>query len=73
MVLGMSNDHIGYIIPAEQYDVRGANAAGIAQPSLEMTNYEESLSTGRCTGDQIQNALVEIGAELDVLGVGEGR
>ena len=34
MVLGMANDHIGYIIPAEQYDVRGANAVGIAQPSL---------------------------------------
>jgi hypothetical protein len=73
MVFGMANDHIGYIIPAEQYDIRGANAAGIAQPSLEMTNYEESLSTGRCTGDQIQNALVEIGTELGVLGPGEGR
>lgn len=73
MVFGMANDHIGYIIPAEQYDMRGANAVGIAQPSIEMTNYEESLSTGRCTGDQIQNALVEIGASLDVLGVGEGR
>lgn len=73
MVFGMANDHIGYIIPAEQYDVRGANAVGIAQPSIEMTNYEESLSTGRCTGDQIQNALIEIGAELDVLGAGEGR
>ena len=73
MVFGMANDHIGYIIPAEQYDVRGANAVGIAQPSIEMTNYEESLSTGRCTGDQILNALVEIGAELDVIGPGEGR
>jgi hypothetical protein len=73
MVFGMANDHIGYIIPAEQYDVRGANAVGIAQPSIEMTNYEESLSTGRCTGDQIQNALIEIGAALDVLGPGEGR
>lgn len=73
MVFGMANDHIGYIIPAEQYDVRGANAAGIAQPSIEMTNYEESLSTGRCTGDQIQNALIEIGTNLDVLGPGEGR
>ena len=73
MVFGMANDHIGYIIPAEQYDVRGANAAGIAQPSVEMTNYEESLSTGRCTGDQIQNALIEIGTGLDVLGAGEGR
>ena len=73
MVFGMANDHIGYIIPAEQYDVRGANAVGIAQPSLEMTNYEESLSTGRCTGDQIQNALIEIGQNLNVLGPGEGR
>ncbi|MGH2807008.1 MAG: hypothetical protein ACRDKT_07010 [Actinomycetota bacterium] len=73
MVFGMANDHIGYIIPAEQYDVRGANAAGIAQPSIEMTNYEESLSTGRCTGDQIQNALIEIGTNLGVLGPGEGR
>jgi hypothetical protein len=73
MVFGMANDHIGYIIPAEQYDVRGANAVGIAQPSLEMTNYEESLSTGRCTGDQIQNQLVEIGTNLGVLGPGEGR
>ena len=35
MVFGMANDHIGYIIPAEQYDIRGANAAGIAQPQLE--------------------------------------
>jgi hypothetical protein len=73
MVFGMANDHIGYIIPAEQYDVRGANAVGIAQPSIEMTNYEESLSTGRCTGDQIQNALIEIGAGLNVMGPGEGR
>jgi hypothetical protein len=73
MVFGMANDHIGYIIPAEQYDVRGANAVGIAQPSLEMTNYEESLSTGRCTGDQIQNELIEIGTNLGVLGPGEGR
>ena len=73
MVFGMANDHIGYIIPAEQYDIRGANAAGIAQPSIEMTNYEESLSTGRCTGDQIQNALIEIGSYLGVLGSGEGR
>ncbi len=73
MVFGMANDHIGYIIPAEQYDIRGANAVGITAPSSEMTNYEESLSTGRCTGDQIQNALVEIGQNLGVLGVGEGR
>lgn len=73
MVFGMANDHIGYIIPAQQYDIRAANAAGIAAPSHNMTDYEESLSTGRCTGDQIQNALIEIGANLGVLGSGEGR
>jgi hypothetical protein len=73
MVFGMANDHIGYIIPAEQYDVRGANAVGIAEPSIRMTNYEESLSTGRCTGDQVLNALIEIGTNLGVLGAGERR
>ncbi|MEA2452415.1 MAG: hypothetical protein QOG04_1125 [Actinomycetota bacterium] len=73
MVFGMANDHIGYIIPAQQYDIRAANAAGIAAPSHNMTDYEESLSTGRCTGDQVQNALIEIGSNLGVLGSGEGR
>jgi hypothetical protein len=71
MVLGMANDHLGYIIPAQQYDLRAANAAGIAAPSHSMTDYEESLSTGRCTGDQIQNHLIEIGKALGLLGVGE--
>jgi hypothetical protein len=71
MVLGMANDHLGYIIPAQQYDIRAANAAGIAAPSHNMTDYEESLSTGRCTGDQIQNHLIEIGQALGLLGVGE--
>ncbi|MDQ3964140.1 MAG: hypothetical protein M3277_09570 [Actinomycetota bacterium] len=71
MVLGMANDHLGYIIPAEQYDNRSANAAGLAQPSVGTFNYEESLSTGRCTGDQIQNHLIEIGEALGLLGVGE--
>lgn len=73
MVLGMANDHIGYIIPSEQYDLRGANVVGIAQPTLKTTNYEEALSTGRCTGDQIQNELVLIGESLGVLGRGEDR
>jgi hypothetical protein len=73
MVFGMANDHIGYIIPAEQYDIRSANAVGIAEPSIDAANYEESLSTGRCTGDQIQNALIEIGKNLNVLGSGENR
>lgn len=71
MVLGMANDHLGYIIPAQQYDIRAANAAGLAAPSHNMTDYEESLSTGRCTGDQIQNHLIEIGKALGLLGVGE--
>jgi hypothetical protein len=71
MVLGMANDHLGYIIPAQQYDIRAANAAGLAAPSHSMTDYEESLSTGRCTGDQIQNHLIEVGKALGLLGVGE--
>lgn len=73
MVLGLANDTIGYIIPYEQYDNRSANAAGLLQPSLDIANYEESLSTGRCTGDQVQNALLEIGQFLGVMGDGEGR
>ena len=71
MVMGMANDHLGYIIPSEQYDVRSANAAGIGQPSVRTFNYEESLSTGRCTGDQVQNALIEVGDALGLLGRGE--
>ncbi len=71
MVMGMANDHAGYIIPAQQYDLRAANAAGLAAPSHDATDYEESLSTGRCTGDQIQNHLIEIGKALGLLGVGE--
>lgn len=71
MVLGMANDHAGYIIPSQQYDIRAANLAGIAAPSHNMTDYEESLSTGRCTGDQIQNHLIEVGKALGILGVGE--
>lgn len=73
MLIGLANDTIGYIIPSEQYDMRGANPSGLAQPSLEMANYEESLSSGRCTGDQVQNALLEIGQSLGVMGDGEGR
>lgn len=73
MLIGLANDTIGYIIPSEQYDNRSANAVGLAQPSIDAANYEESLSTGRCTGDQVQNALIEIGASLGVLGDGEGR
>jgi hypothetical protein len=73
MIIGLANDQIGYIIPAEQYDLRSANAVGLLEPSIGAANYEESLSTGRCTGDQIQNAFIEIGAELGVLGDGEGR
>lgn len=73
MVLGMANDHLGYIIPAQQYDIRSANAGGLAAPSHNMTDYEESLSTGRCTGDQVQNALLDVATRLGVVGLGEGR
>lgn len=73
MLIGLANDTIGYIIPSEQFDNRSSNPSGLAQPSANFANYEESLSTGRCTGDQIQNTLLEIGAALGVMGDGEGR
>jgi hypothetical protein len=73
MIVGLANDQIGYIIPAEQYDLRSANAAGLLEPSIGAANYEESLSTGHCTGDQVQNAFLEIGQQLGVMGDGEGR
>jgi hypothetical protein len=73
MVFGNANDHIGYIIPAQQYDIRSANAAGLTAPSTNMTDYEESLSSGRCTGDQVQNALLDIATNLGIVGIGEGR
>lgn len=73
MVFGNANDHLGYIIPAQQYDVRAANAGGLAAPSHNMTDYEEALSTGRCTGDQVQNALLDIATDFGIVGIGEGR
>lgn len=73
LFIGLANDQVGYIIPAEQYDLRGANAAGLAQPSARITNYEESLSLGRCAGDMVQNGLLEIGDTLGVMGDGERR
>jgi hypothetical protein len=73
MVFGNANDHIGYIIPAQQYDIRAANAAGLAAPSHDLTDYEESLSTGRCTGDQVQNALLAIAENLGIMGIDENR
>jgi len=73
MIVGLANDQIGYMIPNEQYDNRSANVAGLFEPSIKAANYEESLSSGRCTGDQIQNTFIEIGQQLGVMGDGEGR
>lgn len=73
MLIGLANDTIGYIIPSEQYDNRSSNPTGLLQPSASFANYEESLSSGRCTGDQVQNALLDIGNALGVMGDGEGR
>lgn len=72
LVAGMTNDTVGYLIPYEQYDERAAQGAGIANNSTDLANYEEALSLGRCAGDTVQNALLQAGQRLGVMGAGEG-
>lgn len=72
LIAGMTNDTVGYLIPYEQYDERAAQGAGIANNSTDLANYEEALSLGRCAGDTVQNALLESGQRLGVMGSGEG-
>lgn len=71
LVAGMANDHIGYIIPAQQFDLTAQQGIGLVGGMEQATDYEEALSMGRCAGDQIQNALLESGERLGVMGRGE--
>lgn len=73
MIFGMTNDTVGYLIPYEQYDESAAQGAGFANNASDLGNYEEALSLGRCAGDMVQNVMLEAGAELGVMGSGEGR
>lgn len=76
MVFGMSNDMVGYLIPYEQYDETAGQGAGLANNATDLGNYEEALSLGRCAGDVVQNAMLELGENdggLGVMGSGESR
>jgi hypothetical protein len=46
LVQGVTNDTLGYIIPANQYDLFASQGLGIANNAAETGNYEEALSLG---------------------------
>lgn len=73
LVQGVTNDTIGYIIPANQYDLFASQGLGLLNNAGEVGNYEEALSLGKCTGEIVTNAMLDMGAQLGVMGEGEGR
>jgi hypothetical protein len=73
LVQGITNDTIGYIIPANQYDLFASQGLGLVNNAAEVGNYEEALSLGKCTGEIVTNAMLDMGQQLGVMGEGEGR
>jgi hypothetical protein len=73
LIQGVTNDTIGYIIPANQYDLFASQGGGLVGNAAGTSNYEEALSLGRCTGELVTNAMLEVGAQLGVMGEGEAR
>ena len=72
LVTAVANDTLGYMIPANQYDLFASQGLGMANNASNLGNYEEALSLGRCSGEIVQKAMLQMGAELGVLGEGEG-
>jgi hypothetical protein len=72
MVAAMANDTLGYMIPANQYDLFASQGAGLANNATNAGNYEEALSLGRCSGEIVMKAMLQMGAQLGVMGEGEG-
>ena len=72
LVQGITNDTIGYIVPANQYDLFASQGGGLVHNAAGTGNYEEALSLGKCTGEIITNAMLSMGAQLGVMGEGEG-
>jgi hypothetical protein len=73
LVFGQTNDTLGYLMPREQWDASGAQGVGLVNNAIDTGNYEESLNIGECAGDTVQNALLEVGRTLGVMGAGERR
>ncbi|HWG95185.1 MAG TPA: hypothetical protein VNU66_13285 [Mycobacteriales bacterium] len=71
LVQGLTNDTIGYIIPANQYDLFASQGGGLVGNAAGTSNYEEALSLGRCTGELVTTAALQMGAQLGVMGEGE--
>lgn len=72
LVMAMANDTLGYMIPANQYDMFASQGLGIANNAIGLANYEEALSLGRCTGDIVMKAMLQMGAQVGAMGEGEG-
>lgn len=70
-VQAMTNDTLGYMVPANQFDQTAGQGGGLAHNIFGTGNYEEALSLGRCTGDIVAGAMLEMGERLGVMGEGE--
>ena len=72
LVTAVANDTLGYMIPANQYDLFASQGTGLANNAAGTGNYEEALSLGRCSGEIVLKAMLQMGAQLGVMGEGEG-
>jgi hypothetical protein len=72
LVNAVANDTLGYMIPANQYDLFASQGVGLANNAVGTGNYEEALSLGRCSGEIVMKAMLQMGAQLGVMGEGEG-
>jgi hypothetical protein len=72
LIASMANDTLGYMMPANQYDLFASQGMGLVGNIAKTSNYEEALSLGRCSGEIVMKAMLELGVELGVMGEGEG-
>jgi hypothetical protein len=62
MVLGQTNDALGYIIPSVEFDLQG-NAA--TEYGTQTGEYEEVFSIDRCFGDHVLHEMLAATSALD--------
>jgi hypothetical protein len=63
---------VSLAIEANTYDLFASQGGGLIGNNLRTSNYEEALSLGRCSGEIVMKAMLELGVELGVMGEGEG-
>jgi hypothetical protein len=71
LVMGFANDTLGYMTMVNQHDLTAAQGLGLLHNAAGTANYEEALSLGPCNGEIVLNAMLEMGAQLGVMGEGE--